>query len=140
MTMTSGLACDDNDDSLLGNEDVMQEQDKQPDWYKYTLDLPLLRDRGGNAAVYCSAGMNLVGGIIQQATGLWLPDFSDENVAGPMQIQHYYWNLMTNGEGYAAGGLRLRPRDALKLGAAISWRWQVETGGRLSGLTGLANQ
>ena len=34
MTMTSGLACDDSNDDSPGNEDVMQQQTMQPDWYK----------------------------------------------------------------------------------------------------------
>lgn len=116
MTMTSGLACDDNDENSPGNEDVMQQQTAQPDWYKYTLDLPIMREPGGDQAVYCSAGINLLGGIVRNATHTWLPDFFYENVANPLQIKMYHWNLMPNGEGYAGGGLYLRPRDQLKLG------------------------
>jgi len=115
MTMTSGLACDDNDDNSPGNEDVMQQQTVQPDWYKYTLDLPMARDPGGDQAVYCTAGINLLGGIVRHATRTWLPEFFRENVAMPLQIRTYYWNLMPSGDGYAGGGLYLRPRDQLKL-------------------------
>lgn len=116
MTMTSGLACDDNDENSPGNEDVMQQQTAQHDWYKYTLDLPMARDPDGDQAVYCSAGINLLGGIVRNATHTWLPEFFYENVAKPLQIKTYHWNLMPNGEGYAGGGLYLRPRDQLKLG------------------------
>ncbi|HEX7518496.1 MAG TPA: serine hydrolase [Chthoniobacterales bacterium] len=116
MTMTGGLACDDNDDESPGNEDNMQQQKEQPNWYKYTLDLPLQRDPGGDKAVYCSAGMNLIGGMVKHATSRWLPEFFDESVADPLQFQTYHWNLMPSGDGYAAGGLQLRPRDELKLG------------------------
>jgi CubicO group peptidase (beta-lactamase class C family) len=116
MTMTSGLACDDNDENSPGNEDIMQQQTAQPDWYKYTLDLPMARDPGGDQAVYCSAGINLLGGIVRNATHTWLPDFFYENVAKPLQIKTYHWNLMPSGDGYAGGGLYLRPRDQLKLG------------------------
>ena len=116
MTMTSGLACDDNDENSPGNEDVVQEQKAQPDWYKYTLDLPMARDPGGDQAVYCSAGINLLGAIVRNATRTWLPEFFDENVAKPLQIKTYHWNLMPTGDGYAGGGLYLRPRDQLKLG------------------------
>ena len=66
MTMTSGLACDDNDENSPGNEDVMQQQTNQLDWYKYTLDLPMAREPGGDQAVYCSAGINLLGGIVER--------------------------------------------------------------------------
>jgi CubicO group peptidase (beta-lactamase class C family) len=116
MTMTSGLACDDNDENSLGSEDVMQQQTVQTDWYKYTLDLPVARDPGGDRAVYCSAGMNLLGAIVRNATHTWLPEFFYENVAKPLQIKTYHWNLMPSGDGYAGGGLYLRPRDQLKLG------------------------
>jgi CubicO group peptidase (beta-lactamase class C family) len=116
MTMTSGFACDDNDQNSPGNEDVMQQQTSQPDWYKYTLDLPMARDSGGDQAVYCSAGINLLGGIVRNATHTWLPEFFYENVAKPLQIKTYHWNLMPTGDGYAGGGLYLRPRDQLKLG------------------------
>jgi CubicO group peptidase (beta-lactamase class C family) len=116
MTMTSGLACDDNDDASPGNEDNMQQQKAQPDWYKYALDLPMVRDPGGEKAVYCSAGINLLGGLVRNATHTWLPEFFYENVAKPLQIQTYHWNLMPSGDGYAGGGLYLRPRDQLKLG------------------------
>lgn len=33
--MTSGFACDDNDESSPGNEDNMQSQTRQLDWYQY---------------------------------------------------------------------------------------------------------
>jgi CubicO group peptidase (beta-lactamase class C family) len=116
MTMTSGLACDDNDDSSPGNEDKMQQQKEQPDWYKYMLDLPMARDPGGDQAVYCSAGINLLGGIVRNETQKWLPEFFNDNVAKPLQIKTYHWNLMPSGDGYAGGGISMRPRDQLKLG------------------------
>ena len=116
MTMTSGFACDDNDESSPGQEDRISEQKAQSDWYKYTLDLPMARDPGGDQAVYCSAGINLLGGVVRNATHTWLPDFFCGNVAKPLQIKTYHWNLMPTNDGYSGGGLRMRPRDQLKLG------------------------
>ena len=117
MAHTSGLACDDNDDRSPGNEGTMQSQTRQPDWWKYTLDLPMAYDPGTHYA-YCSAGMNLVGAAITRATGTWLPEWFDRTVARPLQFGTYYWNLMPNGEGYLGGGAFVRPRDLLKLGQA----------------------
>jgi CubicO group peptidase (beta-lactamase class C family) len=116
MTMTSGLACDDNDDASPGNEDNMQNQTVQPDWYRYTLDLPMAAEPGGQHAVYCSADLNLVGGAVARATHTWLPDFFERYLASPLQFGAYYINLMPTGEAYMGGGLYLRPRDELKLG------------------------
>ena len=48
MTMTSGLECDDNDDASPGNEDRMQSQQVQRDWYKYTLDCRWRATRAAN--------------------------------------------------------------------------------------------
>jgi CubicO group peptidase (beta-lactamase class C family) len=116
MTMTSGFSCDDNSDTSPGNEDNMQGQTLQPDWYKYTLDLPMAADPGGKHAVYCSADLNLVGGAVSRATHSWLPQFFDRYLARPLQFHTYHMNLMPTGEAYMGGGLRLRPRDELKLG------------------------
>ncbi|HEX8921465.1 MAG TPA: serine hydrolase [Pyrinomonadaceae bacterium] len=117
MTHNSGLACDDNDNESPGNEGTMQTQRKQPNWWKYTLDLPVAHDPGSRYA-YCSANINLVGAALTTATGAWLPRLFERTVARPLQFGSYYWNLMPNGEGYLGGGVFLRPRDLLKLGQA----------------------
>lgn len=114
MTMTSGLDCDENNDESPGNENALQEQ--EGDWYTYTLDLPMGRAPGEPQAVYCSAGMNLVGGMVRNATGTWLPEHFARTVAEPLQFRRYAMNLMPDGEAYLGGGLYARPRDALKLG------------------------
>lgn len=116
MSMTSGLACNDYDDASVGNEDRMQNQSEQPDWYKFTLDLPMARDPGGKQAQYCSAGMNLIGGVLRNSTGKWIPDFFYEYLAAPLQFGTYHLNLTPTGDVYMGGGFRLRARDELKLG------------------------
>ncbi len=116
MDMTSGLACDDHDPSSAGNEDNMQMQTTQNDWYKFALDLPMAGNPGGEQAVYCSSDINLVGGIVKNATGDWLPEFFDQYLARPLQITSYHMNLMPTGEAYMGGGLYMRARDQLKLG------------------------
>ena len=117
MTMDSGLACDDNDDDSPGNEDTMQAQTAQPDWYKFTLDLPVQDEPGDGRAVYCTAGINLLGGIVRNTTQRSLLDLFQEYYAGPLDIRDYHANLMpTTGDMYLGGGIRLRPRDLLKLG------------------------
>lgn len=115
LTHTSGLACDDDDGDSPGNEDVMQGQSAEPDWYRYALKLPQLHPPG-SAYAYCSAGINLVGRAIHEADGRWLPEFFDKELARPLGIRRYAMNLMPTGEGYAAGGMHLRPRDFLKFG------------------------
>jgi CubicO group peptidase (beta-lactamase class C family) len=117
MTMSSGFACDDNDDASPGNEDTMQSQTAQPDWYKYTLDLPMAYQPGSHA-VYCSAGINLLGAIVQQQTKMTLQDYFYTRFAAPMQFGRYALWLQpppTNAA-YMGGGDYFLPRDFLKFG------------------------
>ena len=115
VTMSSGFDCDDGDDDSPGNEDHLQSQDEEPDWYRYTLDLPMVREPG-EAGVYCTAGINLIGGVLREATGTSLLQFFQEAFAEPMGISYYQMNLSPTYRGYMGGGIRLRPRDFLKLG------------------------
>lgn len=120
MTMASGLACNDNDDSSPGNEDTMQSQPAGTDWYRYTLALPMVAEPG-TRAVYCSAGINLLGAIVQTATQVPLDVDFRNWFAAPMGFGTYSMWLMpppTNAA-YMAGGDRFRPRDFLKFGQLI---------------------
>jgi CubicO group peptidase (beta-lactamase class C family) len=127
MTHTSGLACNDNDDSSPGNENTLQAQTAEPDWWRYTLDLPLAHEPGQRYA-YCSASMNLMGAALTTATGTWLPEFFDRAIARPLGFGPYHWNLTPTGEGYLGGGSWMRPRDLLKIGQVYLdggvWRGQ----------------
>ena len=115
MSMTSGLDCDENDAASPGNEGTMQTQTAQPDWYKFTLDLPMKSEPGTHYA-YCSASSNLVGGVLGAVTKSWLPALFDRLVAEPLGIRDYSVNLMPTKEMYFGGGVHMRPRDLLKLG------------------------
>ncbi|MEP7324867.1 MAG: serine hydrolase domain-containing protein [Gemmatimonadota bacterium] len=115
MTHSTGLACDDNQDDSPGNEDAMQQQTAQPDWWRYTLDLPMAYEPGTHYA-YCSATMSLVGAALTAATHTWLPEYFDRTVARPLQFGRYYYNLQPTLEGYLGGGIQIQPRDLLKIG------------------------
>jgi CubicO group peptidase (beta-lactamase class C family) len=124
LTQSSGLDCDDDDEHSPGNEDVMQSQTAQPDWYRYTLDLKNIR-KPGEKSVYCSCQPNLAGGVLGRVTGRWLPDLFRELVAEPLQMREYGLNLMPTGDAYMGGGARFRARDFLKLGQLMldGGRW-----------------
>ena len=115
MSMTSGLACDDDDENSPGNEDTMQNQTAERDWYRYILDLPMVASPGSKAA-YCSGGVNLAGGVIAKAAHRPFLDQFNEYLAQPLGISRYYANLTPSGDMYGGGGLMVRPRDALKFG------------------------
>lgn len=125
LTMSSGLDCDDNDEKSPGAEDTMQSQSEQPDWYRYTLDLKMIR-KPGEKAVYCSCQPNLAGGVLTRTSGRWLPDLIRDWIAKPLQFGHYAIDLQPTGEAYMGGGARYQPRDFMKLGQVMldggKWR------------------
>jgi len=126
LTMRSGLACDDDDDASPGNEDRMQSQTARRDWYAYTLALPMAADPG-TRAVYCSAGINLVGAMLPAAAHASVAQLFARELAAPLGITNYALPLQPapRGAAYLGGGERLRPRDALKLGQLLldDGRW-----------------
>ncbi|MDB5972714.1 MAG: beta-lactamase [Hydrocarboniphaga sp.] len=93
LTMSSGFACDDRDPQAPGNEDVMQDQQAQPDWYRYALDLPMA-SAPGEQTVYCSTAPNLAGGVLAKVTGERLEDGIDRLIARPLQFGPYALDLV----------------------------------------------
>lgn len=115
LTMASGLDCDDSDPKSPGREDYMTDESGAKDYYRFTLDLKMIRDPG-EKAVYCSVQSNLVGGVLSRAARQPLPVLFQSLLAGPLQISRYYMNLAPNGDAYMGGGVRFLPRDFMKLG------------------------
>lgn len=115
LTMSSGLDCDDNDEKSPGREDFMRDESGATDYYKFTLDLKMIR-APGEKAVYCSVQANLVGGVLIRAAKQSLPTLFQNLLAEPLQIKQYYMNLTPTGDAYMGGGVRFLPRDFMKLG------------------------
>jgi CubicO group peptidase (beta-lactamase class C family) len=118
LTMSSGLYCDDNDPKAPGNEDNMNDQTGEPDYYRYTLAVPQATPPG-QKAVYCSAGANLALGMVGRAAKENPLYIFDRLVARPMQIARYAWPLDPAGNPYGGGSVQLLPRDFLKFGQLL---------------------
>jgi CubicO group peptidase (beta-lactamase class C family) len=114
LTMSSGLDCDDGDPKSPGNESYMIDESEEPDYYKFTMALKMIREPG-EKAVYCSCQPNLLGGVLQRASGKSLPVLFHELVAAPLQIKRYYMPLTPTGDAYMGGGVRFVLRDFMKL-------------------------
>ena len=68
LTQSSGLDCDDADPRSPGAEETLLDQEEQPDWYRYILELGMIRDPGVRS-VYCSIQPHLAGGVLSRAAG-----------------------------------------------------------------------
>ena len=115
LTMSSGYYCDDSDDAAPGNENTMLEQTAEPDYYRFTLPLPMAFPPG-EKAVYCSINPNLALGLVSAVTGESPLDTFDRLIAGPLKIERYAWVLDPSGHPYGGGSVQLLPRDFMKLG------------------------
>ena len=113
ISMTAGFDCDDSGDRP-GDEDVMQEQTKQPDWYRYALDVPMAWN-SGDKIVYCSMKPNLGGGMLERISGEPLPELFYRLVAKPMRMENYHLFLQPTGQAYGGGGHHFTTRDFMKL-------------------------
>jgi CubicO group peptidase (beta-lactamase class C family) len=115
LTMSSGYFCDDTNPDAPGNEDAMLDQTGEPDYYRYTLKVPMA-SAPGEKSVYCSINPNLALGVVGRATGESPLDTFDRLLGAPMKITRYGWPLDPAGHPYGGGGVQLLPRDFMKFG------------------------
>lgn len=117
LTMSSGLDCDDWDspENSPGYEDNMWDQTEQPDFYKWTMALKMVR-QPGEKAFYCSAGANLVGGVLARAARQSAQELFRKLLAEPLGIKRYYLLVSPAGDFTITGGARFPPRDFMKIG------------------------
>ena len=118
LMMRSGYFCDDTNPDAPGNEDTMHDQTEEPDYYRFTLRLPLDRDPGAKG-VYCSIDPNLALGVLTRTTGESILDLHDRLLAGPLQFGTYGWPVNRADQPYGGGGMQMLPRDFMKLGQVM---------------------
>lgn len=103
------------------------EMDRAPDRYRYVLGRPVVFEPG-RRWVYSGGATALLGRMIAQGTGRSLHAFARETLFDPLGIGPSEWLADANGNEFAASGLRLLPRDLLRIGQLVLR--QGESGGR----------
>jgi CubicO group peptidase (beta-lactamase class C family) len=111
--MTAGFDCDDSGERP-GDEDAMQEQTEEPNWYRFSLNVPMAWTSGEKIA-YCSMKPNLAAGMLEKVAGEPLPEMFYRLVAKPMRMSRYHLFLQPTGEAYGGGGHHFTTRDFMKL-------------------------
>lgn len=98
------------------NNDIQRE--RAADGYRFVLERPVV-DRPGTKWVYSGGCTTLLGRIIERGVGQSLAEFCTETLFGPLGIQNFTWYRYPDGRSSAASGLRLRPRDLLRIGELV---------------------
>ena len=118
LTMSSGIKWDEtlpwsdpkNDEPHLAFD---------PDPLRYVLSKPVAAPPD-TLWTYNGGGTDLLGNLFERTSGKPLEAFAREALLGPIGITDFEWkNYPKNGKIAAAAGLRLRPRDAAKLGQLV---------------------
>jgi CubicO group peptidase (beta-lactamase class C family) len=83
---------------------------------RYVLEQPIVAPPG-RFYNYNGGNTHLLAAALAKGTGKRLDDYAREKLFGPLGITDFEWvEMPTSREPAAASGLRLRPRDAAKLG------------------------
>jgi CubicO group peptidase (beta-lactamase class C family) len=114
ITMSSNFDGDDMDEQSVGNEENMY---PTANWVDFTLNLPLAKDRKlGQNWHYFTAGVVLLGDILQQHVPNGLEKYTFDKLFTPLSINALKWQYTPQKVANTAGGLQLTPLDFAKFG------------------------
>ncbi len=120
LTMTSGLQWAEWNAPLSS-----MENDQIAIWFykdgpiNFALGRPLVAVPGTRFN-YSGGDMQILGEILKNATNMNLAEFSGKYLFEPLAIETFrWWLIFPSGEIHAAGGLEMRPKDMVKIGAMM---------------------
>ena len=108
--MSSGFDGNDDDSNSPGNEENMY---PTGDWVKFALDLPV---RSAGEWHYFTAGVVLLGDILNRKVPGGLDRYSKEKLFKPLNITKYEWQYTPQNVPNTAGGIRMNALDFAKYG------------------------
>ena len=115
LTMSSGLAWDESSTAYGDPANDVTALFDSDDLLAYVLSRPLLYTPGIEF-LYNSGTTNVLGAIIEKATGMSLLDFGNEYLFDKLNIQGGVWQRLPSGYYFASGGIFLRARELAKIG------------------------
>ncbi|MBR0937178.1 serine hydrolase [Bradyrhizobium jicamae] len=126
LSMTLGLEWDELTipyGDLRNSENAME---AAPDRFRFILERPIVGEPGAKWT-YCGGATALLGHLIARGTGEPLLNYCRRVLFDPMGFGPAEWTTGHDGEPHTASGLRLLPRDLLKVGQL------VQAGGKWNG-------
>jgi CubicO group peptidase (beta-lactamase class C family) len=117
LTMSSGMRWDE----VLAWTDPKNDEPHlsvEADPLRYVLAKPI-DTRPGTLFNYSGGSTDLLGAVIEKTSGKTFEAFAREALFEPLGISDWEWKTYQNGRFSPAAGLRLRPRDAAKIGQLV---------------------
>ncbi len=118
LTMSSGIEWHEEDVPYTSPDNSEIIMDESADPLRAALSPPM-EAPPGQIWNYNSGSTELLGAILNKATGKGVDQLAGSLLFAPLGITDFTWYKHTNGSPHAAGGLRLRPRDLAKIGQMI---------------------
>ena len=129
LAMSSALDCNDRERRSPGQEERMY---RTPVWREFALGLPA-RDfergaSGYGSFSYCTAGVFLLGQVVEAATGERFDRYVQRRLFDPLGIDGVEWRRSPSGEVQSGGQLTIGDDALLKIGRLVLDRglWQGE--------------
>ena len=121
LSMSSTLDCNDWVSRSPGNEKRMYRTDV---WRDFVLNLPADPDyrelpNGYGRFSYCTAGVFLLGQVVEKATGLRFDSYVQARLFDPLDITGADWRRSPSGEIQSGGQLGIRPADLARIGRMV---------------------
>jgi CubicO group peptidase (beta-lactamase class C family) len=117
LNMTMGFAWDEQR-SYADPTNSERAMEDAPDRNRYILEQPIVAAPGARW-IYCGGAVALLGTLIARGTKSTLQDFARDALFAPLGIETFGWAKGKDGVASAASGLRLRPRDLLRIGTLV---------------------
>ncbi|WP_091392191.1 serine hydrolase domain-containing protein [Flavobacterium noncentrifugens] len=112
LTMSSAFEGSDANSESPGNEENMYPSEN---WVKFTLDLPIEKSKtNGGQWDYFTAGVVLLGDMLNQKVPDGMEKYADEKLFKPMGIDNYQWQYTPQKVANTAGSLQMTSLEYAK--------------------------
>jgi CubicO group peptidase (beta-lactamase class C family) len=118
LSMTLGLEWDELTIPYGDPRNSENAMELAPDRFRFILERPIIREPGIKWT-YCGGATALLGRLIAKGTGEELLAYARRVLFDPLEFGPAEWTKGDDGEPHAASGLRLLPRDMLKIGQLV---------------------
>jgi CubicO group peptidase (beta-lactamase class C family) len=124
LSMTLGLEWDELSIPYGDPRNSENAMEAAPDRFRFILERRMVGEPGVKWT-YCGGATAILGRLVAKGTGERLHDYTRRVFFDPMGFGPSEWSVGSDGEPHTASGLRLLPRDMLKIGqiALANGRW-----------------